>query len=369
MFSLNVPISSEGGDKSFQNNVPDPRHSGKELPTFKFELEKSEGRVIDGSFGKEATVDQLPISKGIAGVSMRMEPGVMRELHWHATAAEWAFVTGGPRSHDGHRSVRAARRPTTSIPATSGISRAATGTSFRRLGDKPCHFILVFDNGYFSEFGTFSITDWLGHAPKELLAKNFGLAGVDFRQHSQERSLFRQGQDPPAIPPAPLQGWKPPPLTHKYSLLSQKPHSRSSKAGVEWRVDGSQFPISTTMTGVVLEMEPGGSARAALASQRRRVAIRARAASFSVTLFGSHGRWRQETLGKGDVGYIPQGFGHSIENIGDEKGADPHRLQYRPLPDDRPVAVDRRQSRPMCWRPISRRTRRSSRSSRARTCS
>jgi hypothetical protein len=80
---------------SFQNNVPDPVTSGKELPTFKFELEKSEGRVMGGSYGKEATVAQLPISKGIAGVSMRMEPGVMRELHWHATAAEWAFVTEG----------------------------------------------------------------------------------------------------------------------------------------------------------------------------------------------------------------------------------------------------------------------------------
>ena len=37
---------------------------------------------------------------------------------------------------------------------------------------------------------------------------------------------------------------------------------------------------------------------------------------FRVTLFGSNGRWRQETLSQGDVGYIPQGFGHSIENIG-----------------------------------------------------
>jgi oxalate decarboxylase len=36
----------------------------------------------------------------------------------------------------------------------------------------------------------------------------------------------------------------------------------------------------------------------------------------SVTLFGSHGRHRIETLNKGDVGYIPQGYGHSIENVG-----------------------------------------------------
>ena len=47
-------------DLSFQNNVPDSLLSGKELPTFKFELEKSTGKVMGNSFGKEATVDQLP---------------------------------------------------------------------------------------------------------------------------------------------------------------------------------------------------------------------------------------------------------------------------------------------------------------------
>jgi oxalate decarboxylase len=36
-------------------------------------------------------------------------------------------------------------------------------------------------------------------------------------------------------------------------------------------------------------------------------------------MFGSGGRHRIETLGKGDVGYIPQGYGHSIENVGDTK--------------------------------------------------
>ena len=82
-------------DFPFRNNVPDALLSGPELPTFKFALEQSAGKVMDGSFGKEATVTQLPISKDIAGVSMRLEPGVSRELHWHATAAEWAFVLEG----------------------------------------------------------------------------------------------------------------------------------------------------------------------------------------------------------------------------------------------------------------------------------
>jgi oxalate decarboxylase len=34
-------------------------------------------------------------------------------------------------------------------------------------------------------------------------------------------------------------------------------------------------------------------------------------------LFGSHGRYRIEEFGQGDAGYIPQGFGHYLENIGD----------------------------------------------------
>src|SRR5947208_12424644 len=85
----------EAGDPSFMNNVPDPLLSGKDLPTFKFALEKSKGRVSGKSYAKEATVHQLPISKGIAGVTMGVAPGAMRELHWHATSAEWAFVDKG----------------------------------------------------------------------------------------------------------------------------------------------------------------------------------------------------------------------------------------------------------------------------------
>jgi oxalate decarboxylase len=41
---------AQAGDPSFMNNVPDPVTSGAELPTFKFALEKSQGKVIGNSF-------------------------------------------------------------------------------------------------------------------------------------------------------------------------------------------------------------------------------------------------------------------------------------------------------------------------------
>src|SRR6266436_8998301 len=59
--------TAEAGDPSFMNNVPDPLLSGKNLPTFKFALEKSKAKVIGKSTAREATVEEFPISKGSPG--------------------------------------------------------------------------------------------------------------------------------------------------------------------------------------------------------------------------------------------------------------------------------------------------------------
>ena len=307
--------TAEAGDPSFMNNVPDPLLAGEELPTFKFALEKSEGKVIGGSSGKEATVKQLPISKGIAGVSMRLEPGAMRELHWHATAAEWAFVIEG-RVRTTVIDPQGYAETNDFEPGDVWYFPRGHGHMLECLGDKPAHFILIFDNGYFSEFGTFSISDWIGHTPKPLLAKNFGLPESAFDGFPKDEVYFARGAVPPEKPTTPLQGWKLPPLTHKYQLLAQPPHA-VFKGGREWRVDSTRFPISKTVTGVILDLDPGACA-SCTGTRRPTNGSTSSKDNISVTMFGSHGRYRTETMAKGDVGYIPQGYGHSIENVGDK---------------------------------------------------
>ncbi len=302
-----------GGDPSFMNNVPDPLLSGRELPTFKFALEKSAGKVIGNSYGKEATVEQLPISKGIAGVSMRIEPGALRELHWHATAAEWAFVHEG-RVRTTVVDPQGNAETNDFEPGDIWYFPRGHGHVLECLGNEPCHFILIFDNGYFSEFGTFSITDWIGHTPRALLAKNFGLPESAFDGFPKSEVYFARGKLPPAQPAKPLQGWKPPLETHKYRLLARPPH-REFKGGREWRADSTQFEISKTVTGVILDLDPGAMRELhwhPTADEWQYVIE----GNISVTMFGSHGRYRVETLEQGDVGYIPQGYGHSIENVG-----------------------------------------------------
>ena len=37
-----------------------------------------------------------------------------------------------------------------------------------------------------------------------------------------------------------------------------------------------------------------------------------------VTIFGAHGRTKTETFGPGEVAFIKQGFGHCVQQIGDE---------------------------------------------------
>jgi oxalate decarboxylase len=184
------------------------------------------------------------------------------------------------------------------------------------LGDKPCHFILIFDNGCFSEFGTFSITDWIGHTPKALLAKSFDLPESAFDGFAKEEVYFARGALPSEEIPANLQGkMTSPPDSHKFRMLAQDPHS-IHKGGREWRVGSDRFPIAKTITGVILDLEPGGLRELHWHpnADKWQYVIEGKA---NVTLFGSHGRYRTEVLDKGDVGYISQGYGHSIENVGD----------------------------------------------------
>src|SRR5262249_873122 len=150
---------------------------------FKFSMENQRGKVTEGGSAKEATVKQLPISKGIAGVSMRLKAGGIRELHWHANAAEWAFVIKGR--------VRTTVMGPDGTWESNGIWPGdvwyfARGQGHLVAALEESHFILVFDNGAFSEHGTFSITDWVGHTPPSVLSRSLGLPETVFTSLPKE---------------------------------------------------------------------------------------------------------------------------------------------------------------------------------------
>jgi len=286
----------------------------EELPTFRFAMEQQKGRVTEGGSAKEATVKQLSISTGIAGVSMRLKPGGLRELHWHANAAEWAFVVKG-RVRTTVIGPDSQSETNDFDPGDVWYFPRGHGHAVQNLGKEEAHFVLVFDDGGFSEYRTFSVTDWLAQTPPSVLAKNLGLPAETFAKFPREELFIPQGRTPPELPaPPPQKLQKTSPQTHRFQLLAQ-PATRFA-GGEERRVSAKEFPVSKTITGVILDLKPG-ALRELHWHPHANEWLYFITGQARIGLFGSHGRYRAEDFGPGDAGYIPQGFGHYVENTGD----------------------------------------------------
>ena len=292
-----------------------PVLAGAQLPSFRFQLGAVAPKSWNGGWAKEATVAEFPVSEKLAGVLMSLNPGGLRELHWHANAAEWAYVIKGQ-----------CRVTTINPQGQSQIADFAAGDvwyfprgfghSIQGIGAEDCLFVLVFDNGYFSEFGTFSISDWVGHTPPEVLAKNFGVPASTFANFPKREVYIAKGPVPPPLPADPAPGTiNPGTLTHRYRLLAQRPDTYPG--GTNRLVSQREFPISTTITGALMRIRPGGMRELHWHPNADEwqyyIGGRAR-----MSVFGSHGRVRLEEFNAGDVGYVPQGYGHYIENAGSE---------------------------------------------------
>jgi oxalate decarboxylase len=291
-----------------QSNILD----GPTLPSFRFPLGDVTPRTFDGGWAKEATVKNFPASQNIAGVLMSLKPGALRELHWHANAAEWAYVISGscritiidPQNRVEHAEIG---------PGDTWYFPRGHGHSIQGTGTEDCKFILVFDNGSFSDFATFSITDWVAHTPPEVLAKNFKMSSSIFKEFPKKEVYIAQGPVPAPLLANPLPFTQvAAPLTHKYRLGAQRgelwPGGRFQLASQK------QFPISSTMSGAIQTLDAGGGLREMhwhpnADEWQYYISGHAR-----MTVFGSGGRSKLEEFGPGDVGYVPQGYGHYIEN-------------------------------------------------------
>ncbi|WP_263560292.1 cupin domain-containing protein [Paenibacillus polymyxa] len=70
------------------------------------------------------------------------------------------------------------------------------GHSIQGLGPGECHFILIFDNGDFSEDHTFSITDFIAQTPTDVVMQNLGLAADELALLPKKEAYFAKGPVP-----------------------------------------------------------------------------------------------------------------------------------------------------------------------------
>ena len=298
--------------------LPPPTDHG-EVPSFWQSFATAHRRVEEGGWSRQVTVTDFPLSKEIAGVNMRLIAGGVRELHWHE-ASEWSIILNGNLrltaiDNAGRSYVK---------DLTKGdlwLFPAGTPHSIQGLGPDGCEFLLVFDDGKFSEGDTTLLSDWLRHTPPEVLVKNWGVTEKEIE------GVYKVPQDGHFIFPVPVPG---PLAQEQQTAAANKPHSdvafdfslRSmpptfqTKSGEVRVVDSQNFPVNQALAAAHVVIKPGGL---------RELHWHQNAAEWQyylsgkgrMTVFFNGGKARTANFNAGDVGYVPRTFGHYIENTGD----------------------------------------------------
>ncbi|KAJ7692118.1 oxalate decarboxylase [Mycena rosella] len=304
----NGPLEQENPDLL----APPTTDSGS-LSNAKWPFTLSHNRLQTGGWARQENIGVMPMATSMASVNMRLEAGAIRELHWHKTS-EWAYVLSGSTQVTAvdaeGRNFLATVGPGDLWFFPPGIPHSLQATNDSADGSE---FILVFDDGAFSEDSTFLLTDWLAHVPAEVIQKNFQANAAAF-SHIPAKELYIFPSSPPpsdATAPSSPQGGVPSP----FSFALSKVNATQLPGGSVKIVDSTTFPVSTTIAAAEVTVEPGAIRELHwhptmdewsffISGQGR------------VTIFASQGNARTFNYQAGDIGFVPTAMGHYVENTG-----------------------------------------------------
>lgn len=106
----------------------------------------------------------------MAGTNMRLSPNTYRELHWHVEG-EWALMLNG--------SVRIASMNEAGQSIVDDVTEGDVWffppgiPHSLQAYDTGAEFLLIFNDGGFSEENTFLLSELMMRNPKSVVAKNF----------------------------------------------------------------------------------------------------------------------------------------------------------------------------------------------------
>jgi oxalate decarboxylase len=287
------------------------------FPPFKYPFSFANKRVYKGGWSREVTIRELQIAKELAGVNMRLETGGVRELHWHK-AAEWSIMLYGrvrltAIDAEGRSFVRDVSEGDLWFFPT-GIPHSIQG-----LPPDGGEFLLVFDDGHFSEHETVLLSNIAAHIPRKIMAWNFAvdpktLDGI----FNQELFIF---QAPVPGPLAEDQRTAAGTLGASPCEFSFRPGeqniAKKTKGGEACIVDSTAFKVSTTVAVAIVTVHPGGM-RELHWHQNADEWQYYMSGKARMTVVGTGERARTMDFEAGDVGYIEKTLPHYIHNIGEE---------------------------------------------------
>jgi len=308
----NAPLDAQNPDSTW----PPATDSKSLVQTFKYPFSFANKRTYEGGWSREVTVRELAVSKTLAGVNMRLTAGGVRELHWH-TADEWAIVLYGSAritaiDADGKSFVADVKKNDLWY-FPSGIPHSIQG-----LDPDGTEFMLVFDDGDFSESETVLLSDSMAHLPPEVLGKNFGVAEPAFKNLPKQELFIFQTALPGTLEAnqkAAAGGLGKSPADFAFRTMEMPPTKRT-KGGEVRIVDSSTFKASANIAMAMVTLRPGGLRELHWHPNADEwqyyIAGKGR-----MTVVSTGNKARTMDFQAGDVGYIQKTLLHYIENTGD----------------------------------------------------
>ena len=110
-------------------------------------------------------------SKTIAAALVQVEPGGMRELHWHSNTNEWQYYLEG-QGRMGVFAGNGAARTYDFMAGDVGYVPCAMGHYIENTGTTPLRFLEMFRSDRYTDF---SLNQWMAETPKQLLESHLHL--------------------------------------------------------------------------------------------------------------------------------------------------------------------------------------------------
>ena len=107
----------------------------------------------------------FPVSKTIAAALVEIEPGGLRELHWHPNADEWQYYIEG-KARMGVFGASGQARTFDFQAGDVGVVPFAMGHYIENIGDAPVRFLEMFKSSYYADV---SLEQWMALTPAELV--------------------------------------------------------------------------------------------------------------------------------------------------------------------------------------------------------
>jgi oxalate decarboxylase len=107
----------------------------------------------------------FPASKTISAALVEVEPGGMRELHWHPNTDEWQYYIEG-QARMGVFAASGQARTFDFMAGDVGFVPFAMGHYVENTGTTPLRFLEIFKSDYYADV---SLNQWLALTPPELV--------------------------------------------------------------------------------------------------------------------------------------------------------------------------------------------------------